>query len=282
MAGGIAGGLAVWTSSWLAVGLAYGIAYGIAYGVPVGLAVGLAVGLPIGSLKEMGLSRGRTGQEPERLRLGSRRRGRAQHSPRASLKRFTSEFTSGLALGLAFGLMLGLVFGLAGGPAVVLAGGPALGLAGGPAVVLAGGPALGLAVGLVVGLVNVVVSALGDHHDPYTTTPWTLLTRDRAVTLVRTIAAALAVGLVGGLAVGLVVGLVAGFVIGTGRLAVSAWGSWLLFARLWLPLTGRLPWRPKRFLEDAYNRGVLRRTGAAYQFRHAQLRDHLAAARVSC
>lgn len=60
-------------------------------------------------------------------------------------------------------------------------------------------------------------------------------------------------------------------------LILSAWGNWMLFVRLWLPLTGRLPWRPKRFLEDAYERGVLRQAGAAYQFRHSQLRDHLAA-----
>jgi hypothetical protein len=31
------------------------------------------------------------------------------------------------------------------------------------------------------------------------------------------------------------------------------------------------------FLDDAYRRGVLRQGGAAYQFRHARLQDHLAA-----
>ncbi|WP_338596752.1 hypothetical protein [Saccharopolyspora sp. SCSIO 74807] len=71
-------------------------------------------------------------------------------------------------------------------------------------------------------------------------------------------------------------GIFVGLVIGVVRFALSAWGQWVLFARLWLPLTRRLPWRPKMFLEDAYERGVLRRTGAVYQFRHAQLRDHLA------
>lgn len=75
---------------------------------------------------------------------------------------------------------------------------------------------------------------------------------------------------------GLIVGLVGGF---TGALcyafAFTAWGQWLIFTRLWLPLTGRLPWRVLTFLEDACDRGVLRRVGAVYQFRHASLQHHL-------
>ncbi|NUT47379.1 MAG: hypothetical protein HOV94_08715, partial [Saccharothrix sp.] len=45
---------------------------------------------------------------------------------------------------------------------------------------------------------------------------------------------------------------------------------------VWWALRGRLPWRLLRFLDDAHRRGVLRRTGAVYQFRHASLRHHLA------
>jgi hypothetical protein len=41
-------------------------------------------------------------------------------------------------------------------------------------------------------------------------------------------------------------------------------------------LTGRLPWRLPEFLDDAYRRGVLRRAGAVYQFRHARLQEHFA------
>jgi hypothetical protein len=50
----------------------------------------------------------------------------------------------------------------------------------------------------------------------------------------------LAVGLVGGLAVWLVLGLVS-----------TAWGQWLVLARFWLPLSGRLPWPLMDFLDDA-------------------------------
>ncbi|MEV8443902.1 helix-turn-helix domain-containing protein [Actinosynnema sp. NPDC051121] len=75
---------------------------------------------------------------------------------------------------------------------------------------------------------------------------------------------------------GLVLGLVGGFGGGFGYLvSMTAWGQWVVFARFWLPLTGRLPWAVRAFLDDAYRRGVLRRAGAVYQFRHARLQDHL-------
>jgi hypothetical protein len=58
-------------------------------------------------------------------------------------------------------------------------------------------------------------------------------------------------------------------------LGFTAWGQWVLMSRVWLPLTGRLPWATVAFLKDAYDRGVLRQAGAVYQFRHARLKDHL-------
>ncbi|MFD9811701.1 helix-turn-helix domain-containing protein [Streptomyces sp. NPDC059080] len=76
-------------------------------------------------------------------------------------------------------------------------------------------------------------------------------------------------------------GLVLGTLSGVGgalgyALALTAWGQWLVLGRLWLPLTGRLPWAVVAFLDDAYRRGVLRQAGAVYQFRHARLQHHLA------
>ena len=58
-------------------------------------------------------------------------------------------------------------------------------------------------------------------------------------------------------------------------LFVTVWGTWLI-APVMLPLGGRLPWAVMRFLVDAHGRGVLRRNGGVYQFRHARLREHLA------
>jgi hypothetical protein len=55
-------------------------------------------------------------------------------------------------------------------------------------------------------------------------------------------------------------------------------GAWLSYldARLRLAVRGRLPWRTIAFLNDAHRRGVLRQTGAVYQFRHIRLQEQLA------
>jgi hypothetical protein len=58
-------------------------------------------------------------------------------------------------------------------------------------------------------------------------------------------------------------------------LSATAWGGFA-WARLWLTASGRLPWSLLAFLDDAHQRGVLRQTGASYQFRHARLRERLA------
>ncbi|MFJ6617749.1 hypothetical protein ACIQOW_09295 [Kitasatospora sp. NPDC091335] len=57
---------------------------------------------------------------------------------------------------------------------------------------------------------------------------------------------------------------------------MTAWGQWTVVARVWLPLTGRLPGAAMTFLEDAHQRGVLRKVGAVYQFRHTRIRHHFA------
>ncbi|MFF7750742.1 helix-turn-helix domain-containing protein [Streptomyces sp. NPDC007971] len=77
----------------------------------------------------------------------------------------------------------------------------------------------------------------------------------------------------------LVLGTVSGLGAAIGAaLTLTTWGQWLVLTRIWLPLTGRLPWAVITFLEDAYQRGVLRQAGAVYQFRHARLQHHLAQA----
>jgi hypothetical protein len=62
----------------------------------------------------------------------------------------------------------------------------------------------------------------------------------------------------------------------------TAWGQWLVVARFWLPLTGRLPWRIIAFLDDANQRGALRQVGAVYQFRHSRLQEYLAGPSFPC
>jgi hypothetical protein len=79
-----------------------------------------------------------------------------------------------------------------------------------------------------------------------------------------------------GLLAGLVFGIEGAFAGGLGYgLSFTAWGQWVALSRIWLPLTGRLPWAVIAFLDDAHDRGVLRKTGAVYQFRHARIQTHL-------
>ncbi len=55
-------------------------------------------------------------------------------------------------------------------------------------------------------------------------------------------------------------------------------GAWVCYidARLRLAALRGLPWRTISFLDDAHRRGVLRQTGAVYQFRHIRLQQQLA------
>lgn len=268
----------------LAVGVAFGLAFGVAFGLTIGVAFGVTVGPPlgltVGLINETRFQRRGAAREPERLRLRIRNVTRAGRRP--NTRRLATELTSGLSLGVAFGLAFGLTFGLIVGLTFGLPDGLIFELMVSPPLGLTASPPLGLTLGLAVGLLNIVLAMLGDSRDlQETVAPWKPLNTDRTVTLIRVITLGLAVGLTVGLTFGLAFGLAFGLTVGLtfalARLMLSAWGTWLLFARLWLPMTRRLPWRPKRFLEDAYNRGVLRQAGAVYQFRHAQLRDHLAA-----
>ena len=76
-------------------------------------------------------------------------------------------------------------------------------------------------------------------------------------------------------AVVLMLGFGIGFMLVIG-LGGSAWGQWLVMCRFWMPLAGKLPRSLPGFLADAHRRGVLRQTGAVYQFRHVRLQEALA------
>jgi hypothetical protein len=74
--------------------------------------------------------------------------------------------------------------------------------------------------------------------------------------------------------IGLGIGLVIGLVGGLGQISSGAWLSYILTS-CQLAATGKLPLRLMDFLDDAYRLGLLRTTGPAYQFRHAEFHDHL-------
>ncbi len=99
---------------------------------------------------------------------------------------------------------------------------------------------------------------------------------DRARVAIKCLLMFWLVGLPFGLGEGLVRGLKFGLVFGLPvGLVGEAWPAFLLASK-WLVVRGRCPWRLMSFLEDAYRLGLLRVVGSAYQFRHAELQDHLA------
>jgi hypothetical protein len=120
--------------------------------------------------------------------------------------------------------------------------------------------------------------------------PLELLATDRRLAL----GCGAVAGVGSGAAIGCLIGLGQGPLVGLayaavgcatvwlgGAISVTAWGQWLICGRLLLPLKGQLPWRARAFLRDAHERGVLRQSGAFYQFRHSLLQDLYATPRGS-
>ncbi|MFD5573507.1 NACHT domain-containing protein [Streptomyces cadmiisoli] len=142
----------------------------------------------------------------------------------------------------------------------------------------------GLLIGAIGGCASGVYRALNTPSDTIRAAgPQSSLRTDRAATLARSAVAAL---LAGGVCLVLISALGRGSTlgtmhtelwvpVGTSALALGAWGRTGV-ARVWLAVTGRAPWRLMRFLEEAHRRGVLRQSGAHYEFRHLRLQQRLA------
>ncbi|MDT3399298.1 NACHT domain-containing protein [Streptomyces sp. B1866] len=155
---------------------------------------------------------------------------------------------------LDFSLVFGVVFGLAGG----------------------------LAVGLVVELTGSPPVTGGGQVTAVPVDPRMLIRNDLWVGSVL----ALAFGLAGGLAVGLagesvLLGFTAGLAVGLGLglygMFDQSGGAAARRYMVFLVCTRDLPWRLGAFLHWAYGAGLLRVSGTAYQFRHRELQDWLAA-----
>ncbi|MEV3993740.1 NACHT domain-containing protein [Streptomyces sp. NPDC049837] len=144
--------------------------------------------------------------------------------------------------------------------------------------------AFGALIGAIGGAASGVYRALNTPSDTIrAVSPRSTLRTDRAATLARSAIAAVLAG-----AVCLVIAATSRsstlgtmhtelwVPVGTSALALSAWGR-MGVARMWLAVTGRAPWRLMRFLADAHRRGVLRQSGAHYEFRHLRLHQRLAA-----
>jgi transcriptional regulator with XRE-family HTH domain len=265
LAVGLISGSVIWLASWPSVGFEHGLMDGLAAALENWLGFGLALGLVHGA----GLVLGGGAFEPSRVRLrthGGARQLRARFGPRLLV---------GVAGGIGLGLMLGLVAASGLNP---------MGLVGFGFV---GGFAVGAGLGTLAGLIWGLAAGLEAPIDIRSAvSPAELLNTNRSTVIPQFLGWGLVLGLTHLLVVVLasghldwtgfvfapVLGPVVGLAVGT---SLTAWGQWLIFARVWLPLTGRLPWAVAAFLDDACLRGVLRQVGAVYQFRHARLQAHL-------
>ncbi|MCT2582341.1 helix-turn-helix domain-containing protein [Actinophytocola gossypii] len=252
----------------------YLVSFGTVFGLGTGLAFGLAYGL----------ATRRTEHEPSRVRL---RFGRMTR-PSGVRHRF------GIGLGLGFMVGIGYIIVRDVLPWLLLR--DALS----PLVAVADSLLFGTIFGLSAGFVAALSALFETPLDiESVASPADLLRANRSTVLVQALLVGLSFAVVAQLVGRLVVllanllvapaefvlaplytiliGIIGGLAGGLGyAVSLTAWGQWVVLARLWLPLTGRLPWGLPAFLDDAYRRGVLRRAGAVYQFRHARLQDHLA------
>ncbi|MFL6052248.1 MAG: NACHT domain-containing protein [Actinoallomurus sp.] len=280
---------------WLTLGLTLGLTYGLAVwlisvlsgaesggfggaakwdGLTAGLIVGLAIGLRGTSWSQ---------EFPGFADLRIRGRLRQLANLRGAVLRTI------LAAGLAVGLMAGLVAGLTSRPEAGLMHGLMYGLK----FVFGFGFVFGLMGGLTYGFLKWAETPTRTAEASAPMTSWR---DDRTLNMLRIaafgITIALTLGLTNGIAYGRMTGPMAGLTSGLAGMLVGVlvfglpiglwpgrYHAWLayLVATYQLARTDRLPRRLMPFLDDARRLGLLHAVGPVYQFRHAELQDHLAA-----
>ncbi|MEV3986903.1 hypothetical protein [Nonomuraea sp. NPDC049758] len=272
LVGGLVGGLSVGLVCWLWVGLPFGLEGGLAFGLMGGY---------VGSRW--------SDQTPAHASLRGRIRGRT-----GLLHTITSDPVGRLVGGLTCVVTLVFMSGLL----VTTGTGNVMGRL---MLMIVGMLVGGLSLGLVIALIGGVLEWAEQPTLTSTSTPRSSWRADRTLTLFQilvlglgsglglALVLGLALALAGGLTVGFVTGFVTGLVTGfkgglmLGFALAPLWGdhrAWVActIATTWLALKRQLPWRIMDFLDDAHRLGLLRTVGPVYQFRHAMLHDHLAAA----
>jgi transcriptional regulator with XRE-family HTH domain len=267
-----------------------GFAFGVKSGLLDGLLTGPPVGIAFGLIYALVNVHDRAAPEPSRVQLRLLgRRGAARGAERRAGTWGGAGFLGGLAVGIGYGpartLAVWLLYGIQASAGLVID------------ITLTNMLLFGLIFGVAGGLGLVLVTIMEQPVDTGTAaTPVSLLATNRAAAVRQVLITApmlavmIGVGgwfivsllqpllgpLIWSLSSGLMIGVIGGL---TGSvcyvLAFTAWGQWLVLARVALPLAGRLPWTPLAFLDGAYQRGVLRQAGAVYQFRHTRLQHHL-------
>lgn len=268
----------------------HGFARGIGVSLLEASLVGPQVGLAFGLVHGLAIVYGGVEFRPSRMQVRLRGRSTGRKTGRSYARRFAAGMVGGMVVGVGLASANTLVSGLLNG---FPPGGAAVDLA------LVNAVVFGLIFGLSAALVLMLTAVLERPLDiDSTADPVAMLAENRrtvlrqGLLLVPVLVLAIAFG--GQLVVDLLEGtlgplvwlphsITLGLIGGISAtlaytLAFTAWGQWILLTRLWLPLTGRLPWATMAFLADAYQRGVLRQSGAVYQFRHARLQEHLSRA----
>ncbi|MEU8152017.1 NACHT domain-containing protein [Nonomuraea sp. NPDC048901] len=271
----LASGLVAGLVAGSVAGLSTGLTFGLVFGPKIGLIVSLMAGFTFGLLG--GLRSGLWHSEvPGYARF--RLRGRTTLLFRMIKNYFSYGLIGGLVFGLGGSIAGGLITGVLLGFIVLIMGTFSIGFinwAEQPTIMIVSTPMSGwrsdraltvlrITIGLVSGLVIGLASGLG-------------------AALRFGLTGDLLSSMLGGLGCGLASGLLGGTIGGLGTKATTSiengkHHAWLAcsISVSTLAITGNLPWRVMEFLEDAYRVGLLRTVGPVYQFRHADLHDHLA------
>jgi hypothetical protein len=177
---------------------------------------------------------------------------------------------SGLEFGAGIGVLIGFVSGFAFGTMAAAAVGVAAGIMSGTVVAAVDFEETG--------------QRNASPNVSSAASPLALLAADRRAVIALGAGFGIVPGAMLGAAAGALAGALAGAVMGAAcgaaflivvSFGLAAWPAYDI-ARMWLALRHRLPWRLMEFLADAHRRGVLRQTGAVYQFRHIELQHRLA------
>ncbi|MEV4840378.1 NACHT domain-containing protein [Nonomuraea sp. NPDC049486] len=271
-------------------GAEYVSEYGPKYG-PWGLAFGFTFGL----VRARPWVNEKPGYAEPRLR------GRTAHLFRSLKGTLTFGLTRGLAIGLLVGLTIGLATGLDLDVAVSFEE-----FYGGIAhfEVWADFSLNDFTIGLVLGAFAWLPITLAHWLFTWaeqptlasTSTPRSSWGADRTLSRLRMVVSGLTFGLTFGIPFGILSGgeynvvfmlvmiFAPALMFGLGAgVAMGKHHAWLVcaIAVTRLALQRQLPWQVMDFLDDAHRLGLLRAIGPVYQFRHAAMHDHLAAAAAS-
>jgi hypothetical protein len=240
-------------------GIWFGVHLGITYGIVAGLATGVAAILAGGG-----------GPVPTRKARWNPRRGLLAALAAMLAGGLGGWFLTAPQVRAVFAATMSLAFGVAGAIAVGLERPPSdVTAEANPRLVLRrdrnATVALVLASGLAGTVTGGLISALlyGDSFSL------------AGAATIDPSSGGLPTGLAFGCGIGLGIGVAVGAVFGLAQGEYgTAWAQWS-GARAWLALCGSLPVRLLPFLEDAHQRGALRKLGSVYQFRHLELQQHL-------